>query len=79
MKQFDLSVFTHHGRLVMVPLTDRAKFIMDLPEGAQGAWLDEISPMDLLVLFPDDFIVGKERQLIDESKIVTLQMDKGLH
>ena len=63
----------------MVPLSDRAKLVMDLPEGAQGAWLDEVSPMDLISLFPGDFVVGKDRQLINEGKIVTLHIDKTLH
>lgn len=64
---------------IVVPLSDRAKEKMDLPEGALGALFIDNSAQEFLAVFPSDWICGNIELEYGDKDLIVLMSIKVLH
>ena len=73
-KQPDLSIFQVGDRVLMKPLTARAKEVMLMSDGMEAMDVTNADPAKVLSAFPDDFIANNAPHEVPEGKICTAML-----
>lgn len=78
-QSLDVTVFSRGGMMVMAPLSGRARKFMIMEDGIMAVQVDHLSPIDVMGVFPDDFIIGNTPLDIPDSAVGVAELSGPLH